>query len=222
MFKTSFAALSLCLLASAATAEDRWSDDWNIEARAGTLGLGVDASYKVNDSLALRGGPNVLQFDHSDTIDGIDYDAEVDFLNVGALVDWHPFKSGFRVTGGAFFGGNSVDLVATPIGPVTVGNTTFSAADVGRIDSEIEWNDVSPYLGIGYSNAFHSESNWRFSVDLGAKYNGEADVSYTTNGLLAGNPAFEAEAERERQNIIDELDDYQFYPVLMVGLSYRF
>ena len=218
MLKTSVFALALCLGAHAASA----SDNWNLEARAGTLGLGIDASYKVNDSLALRGGPNVLKFDRSETIDGVEYEAEVDFLNVGALVDWHPFKSGFRITGGAFFGGNDLSLNATPANNVTIGDTSFTPAQVGTIDGEVEWNAVTPYVGIGYSNAFYSKRKWRFSVDLGAKYNGEADVSYRTNGSLAGTPGFEAEVQREIENIEDDLDDFQFYPVLMVGVSYRF
>jgi hypothetical protein len=43
-----------------------------------------------------------------------------------------------------------------------------------------------------------------------------------TDGLLAGNPTFEASLDAERAELEDELSDYKAWPVVSLGFVFNF
>ena len=69
----------------------------------GTTGSGIEVANPLSENWNFRihstGGDLDKNFTHSD----IQYDAGLKLTNIGALVDWHPGGSIFRVTGGNFF-----------------------------------------------------------------------------------------------------------------------
>ena len=73
---------------------------------AGTLGVGVEASYRILDKLVLRSAISGYNLNVDQTIFSFS-DSEVDDFNfdvrgffAGAMLDWHPFGSDLRLTGG--------------------------------------------------------------------------------------------------------------------------
>ena len=42
------------------------------------------------------------------------------------------------------------------------------------------------------------------------------------NGTMAADPGFQADLAREAKDIQDDLDDLEVYPVLSVGIFFRF
>ena len=136
--------------------------------------------------------------------------------------DYFPFGSGFRLSGGVVFNDNSIDATATTQATYTIGNTTYTAAQVGSLTGSIDFDDVAPYIGIGWGNPFSKESNWSFAIDIGVMYQGSPEASFTANGTLASNAAFLADLEREEQNLNDEMDEYKYYPVISCAVTYRF
>ena len=194
-----------------------------IGPKVSTLGLGADAIAMINTKLNARLSVQTFSYDVSGTESGVDYDADLKLLSGLIAADWFPTKSSFRISAGAMINGNELEMTGkTTGGTYTIGNTTYTAAEVGTLDGKVEFNTLAPYLGIGGGNPFNNTSNWSFSYDIGVVFQGSPDVSYTVNGTLANNAAFLAELEQERIELEDELDDYQYYPVLSVGVNYRF
>ena len=59
-------------------------------------------------------------------------------------------------------------------------------------------------------------------MDIGILFQGSPNVSYTASGVLADNPTFQANLERDRQDIEEDMDEYEYYPVLSMGVAYQF
>jgi hypothetical protein len=210
---------------------------WGVALKAGTLGVGLDFTRPINDTFALRVNVNGLKIHDVNVdlkkyidvdIDGVDTLANVDYLNAGLLLDWHPFQNPFLISAGAYYTDNSVSLVAKPKGK----NIRFEGEDIDNntvdtITSTLSANKYAPYLGIGYNKI--SESGWAFSWDLGVMYQGTPSVK-TTVKYMAGATAGDKrtvedsrkQADKEANKKIADYSVAKFYPVLRVGLSYNF
>ena len=141
---------------------------FNAGLTAGTLGVGINLSTPISDSLSARVNVNGLQYSHTLDVDNIRYDGDIDFKNAGFLVDYFPFESTFRVSGGVYYNGNAFDGSATPFGSekITIGNNIYTASEVGKLNTHVEFDNVAPYLGIGWGNN-SNEKGWGYSFDLG-------------------------------------------------------
>ncbi len=206
--------------------------------KLGTLGLGAELSIPLNNYFSVRASVNGLGYSKDDTYeddgDEIAYDASVDLLTVGLLVDYYPMQSSqFRLTAGAYYNGNGVDAIMEPTnGIYDIDGTPYNAADIGSMTADTEFDTVAPYIGIGWGNK-GTESGWGFSIDVGAMYHGEAALNAdVTRG--AGIPAdnggpndilfdqIQTDVEDERKDAEDDMSDYPWYPVIMVGVTYTF
>jgi hypothetical protein len=47
-------------------------------------------------------------------------------------------------------------------------------------------------------------------------------VALSASGTLASDPAFQANLAKERDEIEDDLEPFEFYPVLSLGIFFRF
>ena len=187
-----------------------------------TLGVGAEASARISDNLILRLGGSYFQYDTSEGIDGVSYDVDLSLASAGGALDLHPFGNGFLVSAGAFWNGNGADFNATPTTNVTIGNTTFTPAQIGRLDGEVEFNAVAPYVGLGWDGTYFGDGALSVQFRVGLFYMGEPDVSLRATGSLAGSSAFQADLAREEANIEDELEFLGFYPAVTLGFTYRF
>ena len=201
---------------------------FNAGLTAGTLGVGINLSTPISDSLSARVNVNGLQYSHTLDVDNIRYDGDIDFKNAGLLVDYFPFESTFRVSGGVYYNGNEFDGSATPFGAekITIGNNIYTASEVGKLNTHVEFDNVAPYLGIGWGNN-SNEKGWGYSFDLGVMYQGspKVDLNADLNPLIIGTPIedeINSNLVIETQKIIDEVEDYKFYPVVMIGVNYKF
>lgn len=145
-------------------------------------------------------------------------------------VDYYPFKkSGFHLSAGLVFSDNSADGTATASEGETIeiGDSTFAADELGSVDADVSLtSDVAPYLGIGWGNPVAKNKNLGFWFNLGVMLGGSPEVSLTPNFGSAATPEIQAEInqalDREVENIEDELDFINVYPVLSLGLYYHF
>jgi hypothetical protein len=186
-------------------------------AKVGTLGLGLEGSTSLLEDFNARLGYNAISFETDQTIDDIKYDVDIDLQSLSLLLDWHPLSGGFRVSAGVMANGNDAKGSA-PVGNYTIGDTPFT--NVG-LDARVDFNSAAPYLGIGWGNAVASDKGWGFNVDLGVMFQGTPEVSLIPTGPNAGLVP-ESELIKEQQKLQDDADDFKYYPVLSVGVSYRF
>jgi len=192
-----------------------------IAGKASTLGLGGELTTGITTNVNARVGINTLDFDFDDEFDDIEYDVGLDFSSVSALVDWHIFSDSFRISGGVISMDHNLDLDATgPAGESeTIGDNTYTWADIGTLSGSVEVDDLAPYVGIGWGDPINSGRRWGFYCDLGVAFTNSPDVKLTATGVAAG---LAADVQKELDDIEDDLDSFKFYPVLSLGLYYRF
>ena len=212
----SMIAAGFCAAASA-------DGNFAVTGSVGTTGGAIEGQVKVNELFQLRAGANYLAFDETIDVDDISYDGDVDFSGFGAFVDVHPFGGSFFVTGGAYTGAKEIDLIATSDVAVDIGGVPFTPTEYGRLEGDVSFDDLAPFVGLGFDTTFEGSGNWGFSLVAGAALFGSGDVSLeSVDGTRSNDPIVQAAIAQEVREIEDEIEDYELWPVLHVGLSYRF
>ena len=213
-------------LATFGLASNVYASDVAVGAKVSTLGVGVDFTTPLTEKLNLRAGIQWLEYGIDTESDGVEYDADLELFSGLMVADWHPFGGVFKITGGLLINDNKVVGTgeATPgtVSTFTINNTVYTAADVGKLEAEISYNTVAPYLGIGWGNPVSKNSNWTFFCDIGVVFMGSPNVDIKASGAIASNEIFMTNLEQERKELEDDLASYEYYPVVTLGLSYKF
>jgi hypothetical protein len=216
------AAVPSCL--GTASAQSVLQKRFGIDASVGTVGLDANAQVALHDRVALRAGASWLAASVDDFEEsGVSFDAEAERLGVGGYVDLHPFANPFTLTGGVFVGDSSADLDALPLEDVTLGDVTFTPEQVGALDGEASFGDAAFFAGLGWDPTLYSKGRLSFVARAGVMFMGDAEVELTAE-RLADDPTGELAGAlaAEAAEIEDEIEDFAYYPVLTVGLSYGF
>jgi hypothetical protein len=189
--------------------------------KAGALGLGLEYTYQINDRIAIRGGVNGSEYGFDDEESGIEYEFDLVWDSLSIAADLHPTKSPFRLTAGLLANDNRIEAVSVPIGNVTIGDTTYTPAQVGSLVGRAGFDDTAPFLGLGWDWSRKSKV-FGVSLDLGVLDQGDAQVSLRGTGSLLGNPAFESDIAAETAELEESLDDLGVVPYLSIGFLFRF
>ena len=215
--KATFAAALALSFATPAAADN----NFGIGAKAGTLGLGIEGTWRALPWIDLRVGANRYDFDDDDTYSGIPYNGTLALDTVYGTANFRFPLSPFRVTAGLFSNGNELQLTSgAPEGTYNIGGIEFDAADVGTLRSVSSFSSTAPYVGVGYD--FTVMGKVGLNLDFGVLWQGEPEVSLTADGVLAGDPLFQAALEAERQEIEDDVSDYKAWPVVSLGFVFNF
>lgn len=187
--------------------------------KIGTLGAGLEYGREMNSKTTIKFNVNAFNYDYDDTDSGIDYDYELKLMTVGVLVDYHPsLDNNFRITGGFFYNGNEVEANGKTTTNATIGGTNYTAAQIGTVNSNIDFDDFAPYIGIGWGKIVDSSRNGRFTFDLGVMFQGSLDVTLTSTSALVT----AADLRLEETQLESDLDDFEYYPVVSIGYVFNF
>ena len=221
LFPSVLAATTLALSAGAALAQSEPSVA--VGATAGTAGVGLDVQIKAGPIFTLRGSVDRLTYSADRSYDGVDYNADLAFDTVGAFIDMHPMGNGLLISGGAYLGDRDIGLNATPTAPVEIGGATFTPGQVGTLNGTIKLRDVAPFVGLGWDDTFYRRGRWGFRAIAGVALSDKPEVALrSTGGSLSNDPAFQARLRDESQRITDETEGYGLFPIIQVGLNYKF
>ncbi|GIZ53115.1 hypothetical protein [Noviherbaspirillum aridicola] len=221
--KKSLAALAILAAASAAHAQQP-----DLHGDVGTTGAGFHATVPLGDQLNARLGLGYLGYSYNGSTREMDYRLKLKANTYDALLDWYPAKdSGFRVTAGLAFNGNKIEARGEPdaSGNFTIGGNTYSAATAGTVKGKVSFNKIAPYLGLGYGSGGDREKGWSFSTDVGVLFQGSARTTLSSSGCSAGAAAcsqLSADLARENRELRKEADRFRLYPVVRIGVSYKF
>jgi hypothetical protein len=201
-------------------------------AKGGTLGAGVELTVGLSRQLNTRLGINGFEYSERREASDIEYDGEASLRTATALLDWHPGGRGFRLTGGIVY--NNTEVTGNSLPPASgvydLGGVPVPVSILGTLDAKADFDPVVPYVGLGWGNAVAEGKKVGFFFDLGVIFQGEADVELTPN-LPANSPinttpgardALEILLSREERDLESEASDYDLYPVVSLGLTYRF
>ena len=137
--------LGLMTAGSATAGDDLW-----LGLKAGTLGLGLEGTWRPMPLLDLRAGFNVYDYEDDGSQAGVNYDATLALETYYVTANFLFPISPFRVTAGAFMNGNELQMASMTQTSFDIGNGTFTTAEVGTLRSTTYFDDVAPYLGVGF------------------------------------------------------------------------
>ena len=189
--------------------------------KAGTLGLGLEATWRPLPWFDIRAGANAFDYDDEGSQAGINYNATLQLESYHATTNFRFPLSPFRITAGAYSNGNELQMVSADSPSFEIGGVPYDQAQVGTLRSTTFFEDVAPYLGFGFD--FNVFGKVGLNLDLGVLWQGEPSVTLTADGgLLENDPTFLAALETERLELEAEFEDYKAYPVLSLGFSVNF
>lgn len=193
--------------------------------KIGTLGAGADVTVGLVETVNLRLGASGLSY-------GFDINRDKDkegvgkitptlkLMTFGALLDWHPGGGGFRLSAGCFLNQNKLDLTADTSQKVEINDRVYQ---LGDLNGSVDFRRFAPYVGLGYGNAAGADGRWHFAFDLGAMYQGAPQVALSAS---VNDPVLQtqldADLKEEARKIEDDIGIFKVYPVLSLGVSFRF
>jgi len=209
--------------------------DVGVGLKSGTVGNGVEVSIALTKNVNARVSlTNIDVDDEDETIevgdDGFsaDLDAELD-LDFGAtaiLFDWYVFDGGFHLTAGFLRNDSELSFDGRLTGDIQVDGEPLSSSDIdGNITGDISLGEsFQPYIGVGWGRKAGAAGGLSFTAEIGvALLDPAADLDAD---LATGSSLTQAELDDRIKGIEDdaddELDDFEAWPVLSIGVNYAF
>lgn len=207
--------LSMLICASPLYAANT-TPNFGVGVGVGTLGPQVKISTAVNPYFGLSASLSGYDYKHEFSLSNVnnDFDASYKIKTASLLANIFPFGGVFRVTGGAFYNGNEIDFNS---GKNNININTNQYNDA-KITGTADYNNFSPYLGIGWGNGIN-QHGFGFDADLGVLYQGNASVTLKQSGSTTISSADMAHVKKE---IEDNANKLRFYPVASVDIHYLF
>lgn len=224
------AALALGWMAAPAEAATGSAAGLAVALRAGTLGAGLEFDLGLSSAFGLRVGYSGFNISHSLTTTDVDYSGRLKLRTLTALLDWYVLRGGFHLTAGLARNGTRLDVVGRPRqGSYTLNGTSYTTSQLGSLTGSVQFgNSAAPYLGIGWGNPAGTGSHLHFLLDFGAIYGGAPRVSLAAQcgpaapagGALCGQ--IQGNAGAEEQRLAHKADFLRWYPVVNLGIAFRF
>lgn len=199
-----------------------FASDIGIDAHVSTLGLGGELNYTLNSYFTARLDLNGYNYSYNTTKEQIAYDFKLHLKTYGVLVDLHPFAGSFRLTAGYFSNKNDIAAVANPQSSYTINGNTYSNTQVSSLTGEIGFNSSAPYLGFGWSTLGTTSTGLGFEFDLGALLQGSPKVQLSATGTATSSAQFQSDLAAEQSKFQNDVNSFKAYPVVNIGLAYRF
>ncbi len=209
-----------------------------VGVNASTLGIGAQAAIGLTRKLNLRGGFDLFNYNRTFTRDGIHYDGTLDLRSGQVLLDWFPGGRVFHISPGVLlYNGNQLNANASvPAGHTfTLGSTTFRSnpADPVTGKGKMDFNKAGPMILFGFGNPVPRTRHFSVNFDLGIAYHGTPAVSLAlagsacdVTGAVCRNAATDPVVQSARQSEVYKLnkdaEPYKVYPVISIGVGYRF
>lgn len=189
-----------------------------VYGQLGTEGIGLGYSHSLSPAAGVRIEANHGRISRSFETDGVEYDARIRLGSVGVLGDWFVNQGTFRLTGGLTWNDKKGSGIGrSSVNSVTINGNTYSLTGE-ELRGTVKFPEFMPYLGIGWG---HGAANrgWGFVADLGLLI-GKPKATLTATPGLAAQAGDDIEAERRQ--LQEDADSFRVFPVLKVGVSYRF
>lgn len=196
----------------------------------GTLGVGLEVGYDFNPYFTLRGRANWIGVDFDKDRQDINYQAKAENVNGGLLLDYRPWAGSFHLSAGLLVSNlNARAEGSTHDQRFTLGGNTFVANGTVDVRGKYTWNKVQPYVGLGWSTPPSSESSWYVSADIGIAFLGSGKLKTSSSGKITdveGNPVnntiVDESMRQEAADVLEVCDHLRVYPVVQIGVGYRF
>ena len=203
-----------------------------------SLGAGAEVAVSITSHSNVRGGFNIFRYSENFTKDSIPYRGQVVFQSIEALYDWFPFGGGFHLSPGVLaYNGNQVKANAFIAGgrTFTLGGTSYMSDPANPIlgSGKTNFYTVAPMFVVGYGNLVpRSGKHFSIPVEVGFVFQGSPNVSLNLTGNVCNptggacrsvsDPAVQSQVQAEQKKINNDISWLQVYPIVSVGLAFKF
>ncbi|MGZ9059469.1 MAG: hypothetical protein ACXW14_09520 [Burkholderiaceae bacterium] len=183
---------------------------------------GLEPESVITERFGIRALANSGTISYDYDRSGIRYDGLYRIGTSFLLADWHPYATGFRLSGGLAYNNQRVVGAVRPgTGTISIDGTRYSSAQLGALAT---FSRAAPYVGVGWGLTPRPGSRLYFSADLGVTYQ---RLSSLTGSCGAALPAavcaqMQNDLRAEDPEHRDAADDVRFNPVISVGFGLRF
>ena len=183
----------------------------------GTLGAGLNAKYNFNSRMSAGLAVDWMRITADADYDNLDDGgAEIRNLSGTVAANYHLGGGGFHLAAGLQIGAPVIEAKATGVYSDASGTTTVIVE--GQAEAS---RTVGPYLGLGFAKSA-SDQGLSFYGDVGIALMGEMDLAVETSAnctILAG---LATDCQQDFEDQMENLGLPYNYPVVRLGLSYRF
>ena len=207
-----------------------------IGVKAGTIGAGVELSVPVSKTINARVSLTSIDIDDEretiqvgDVNQSADVDAVLglDFGATALLIDWYVFDGSFHLTAGMIKNDTKLSFSGELIGNIQVDGQDLSGDDIdGDITGDISLGEsFQPYLGIGWGRRAGDEGGLSFTAEIGvALLDPSADLNAVVNTATGSlnQDQLDSRIDGVESDVEAELDQFEAWPVITLGLNYNF
>jgi len=188
-----------------------------VGVKGGTLGGGIELSKSLPGPFAIRLAMNKFTYTLKDSIPENDmrYDMDINLSSWSAIIDYHPWKGVFRLSGGIINNGNNFVSTIESTKNYTAGGRTFTTEDQGTLTATIDWDPMVPYVGLGWGDSTEKNKFFGVNFDIGAMFQNSPKVTLEGTNMME---AMEAESEK----IEKHLEGAKTWIVASLGFSFNF
>jgi hypothetical protein len=204
----------------------------------GVAGFGVDVATPLATKLNLRGSFSFLNYNPYVMEQGFPINGTIKLRTINAGVEIFPFHSSFHITPGVtlYNGNQAYATTRIPGGQTfTINDTDYVSDPADPVHGTFNVNlghRLAPSLTMGFGNMLRRDSHWSVPVDIGFEYIGQPRFVLNMQGSVCDaadgctpvqdDPDTVANLQQQQADINQDISPLRFYPVVKVGLSYRF
>lgn len=196
----------------------------------GTLGMGLEGGYALSPSFKLRVRSNWIGCDFKKKRHGVAYTVKAENMNGGLMLDYHPEAGVFRLTAGLLLSNLDARADGSTNGQSFVlGGNPYVAQGNVCLRGKYAWNRVQPYLGMGWSTESTADGSWYVTADIGVALIGNGRLTTSSTGEITDGHGHTIDHDQIQESIREEVHDVlkvcdhlHVYPVLQIGVGYRF
>lgn len=196
-----------------------------VSVEAGTTGVGGHLVIPIYDNkLNARLGANMFGYNYDGSTSDVDYRFKLKLQTYDALFDYYPFGGAFRLTLGGVLNKTSVTAHAAT-NKITINGHDYQSEDVGSLRGRIDFKKYAPYVGLGWGNASATGKGWGLTSDIGLILQGSPQSELHSDGCKVNASScaqFQQDVNQENAKLRDKSKDFKYYPVIRVGVTYRF
>jgi hypothetical protein len=208
-----------------------------VSLNANTLGASAEVATPISQTLNLRSSFNMISFNYPFSVDGIGYAARLHLRSSGTTLDWFPLRGSFHISPGLLYVKNTLSAPMS-VGPgqnFELGGQPFvnSVGDPVHGNAAIVFpHSVAPMLLLGFGNIIpRSGRHLTVPFEVGAAYTGAPQINVTLNGTacategcvsFAQNQQAQDSLKQEVHDINEDLKRVPVFPILSLGVAYRF
>jgi hypothetical protein len=207
--------------------------------KVSTLGIGIEATTSVTRRSNIRGSFNFFDYNSTWHSNGIDYAGDVRLGSVQITFDQY-LTGIFHVSPGLLLynGNRGSGGASVPAGrSFLLANTTFFSNTTDPVGgtATLDVRNIAPVVLLGIGNRL-PRSGKRFGINFeaGVAFQGSPDVQITLTGTActvnattacvnaATDPTVQSSVQREEERLKEDLKAVRYYPVVSVGISWKF